>query len=197
MVSAVRCGILTSIVTLVLSGCGTSAPVRYYGLTAVETNTVVSAPAEFAISVGPFRLAEYLNRSQIVTRGEDVRITLAEFDRWTEPLGRAFQRTVSDNLAALLGSDRVLDFPAQSEMSVGYQLPGQITRFDSDEAGVAVLEVQWLIKDLDENQIVPARRSRYTGQVATPDDYASIVQTMSELIGIFSRDVATTLSKLP
>jgi len=185
------------VVAVLVSGCGTSSPVRHYGLVAVATNAEFQVSEEFALSVGPFRIAEYLNRSQIVTRGDGVRMNRAEFDLWAEPLLKSFQRAVTDNLAISLGSDRVLDFPAYAELKAGYQLPGQVTRFDTDPDGLAVLEIQWMVKDIDENRVVPARRSRYTGQVARPGEYSSVVEALSELIGAFSRDAAATLAELP
>ncbi len=185
------------ILSLSIAGCGTSAPVRYYGLVPVETETRFPVTEQFVISVGPVRIAEYLNRYQIVTRSEDVSMKLGDYDRWTEPLAKAFQRTLTDNLATLLGSDRVLEFPAQSALDSGYQLPAQVTRFDTDSTGAAVLEVQWTLRTIDDKTILPARRSRYTTRVAEPNDYASIVAALSELVGAFSRDVASELAELP
>ena len=183
--------------SLLIAGCGTSAPVRYYGLVPVETETRFPVTEQFVISVGPVRIAEYLNRYQIVTRAEDVSMKLGDYDRWTEPLAEAFQRTLTDNLATLLGSDRVLDFPAHSALASGYQLPAQVTRFDTDATGAAVLEVQWLVRNIEDDTTIPARRSRYTTRVTNPDDYASIVEALSELVGAFSRDIASSLSVLP
>lgn len=182
---------------MLVCGCGTSAPVRYYGLVPVESASAFTVADDFALSVGPIRMAEYLNRSQIVTRGEGVDMEFGEYDRWTEPLGRSFERTLTDNLAALLDSDRILDFPASAELAKGYQLPAQVTRFDAESSGLAVLEVQWLVKDVDDSRILPARRSRYTTPVTDSDDYGSVVRALSELVGLFARDVATELAKLP
>jgi len=197
MIRVIQSGFVACVAAVFVSGCGTSSPVRHYGLVAVETDAQFPVSDEFAVSVGPFRIAEYLNRSQIVTRGDGVKINRADFDLWAEPLLKSFQRTVADNLAVLLGSDRVLDFPAYAELGAGYQVSGQVTRFDTDPDGLAVLEIQWLIKDIDDNRVVPARRSRYTAQVASPDGYSSVVEALSELIGAFSRDVAATLAELP
>lgn len=185
------------IVALLIAGCGTSSPVRYYALVPVETTAQYSVHETLNVMIGPVRVAEYLNRTEIVTRGPGVEVKLAEFDRWTEPLTRSFQRILTDNLAALLGSDRVLDFPAYSVIENGYFLPAQVTRFETDQAGNAVLEVQWVIRDMDENNAVPARRSRYAGTVERPEDYDSVVTALSDLIGAFSRDAASALAELP
>lgn len=187
----------TGLVVLVVAGCGASTPVRYYGLVPVESETHFTVPEDFSISVGPVRMAEYLSRPQIVTRGDGVDVELAEFDRWSEPLAQAFERALSDNLAVLLGSDRVLGFPAQSRADRGYRLPAQVMRFDTDSAGLAVLEVQWLIKSTEDTHVYPARRSRYTSRVPSPEQYSSVVESLSSLIGAFSRDIAAILAELP
>jgi uncharacterized lipoprotein YmbA len=188
---------LACLLSLSLAACGTSAPVRYYGLIPVETQVLHPAPESFAIAIGPVRIAEYLNRQQIVTRAGGVSVELGNYDRWTEPLAKAFQRTLTDNLATLLGSDRVLDYPAHTTLGSGYVLPAQITRFDADAAGLAVLELQWMLRDTKEAVIIPARRSRYTTKVSDPDNYESIVEALSALVGAFSRDIASELAELP
>ena len=186
-----------SLFTLLATGCGTSAPARYYSLVPVAATSELALPSDVAVSIGPVRVADYLKRSQIVTRGEGVRADLAEFDLWTEPLAKSLQRTIADNVAALLGSDRVFEYPAQSFLENGYQGLAQITRFDTDAAGNAVLEVQWMIQDLDGNMVSPPKRSRYTRRVSAPADYDAIVTTLSELVGDFSRDIAAALAELP
>jgi len=185
------------LLTLIVAGCGTSAPVRYYGLVPVETQAEFAVADQFAITVGPIRIPEYLNRSQIVTRGTGVEMDFGEFDRWAEPLEESFQRTVTNNLAIMLQSDQVFDFPASVELRHGYILRAQVTRFDTDTAGAATLEVQWLIKSMQEGLAVPPRRSRYAGQVADPANYDSVVEALSDLIGMFSLDVAAALAGLP
>jgi uncharacterized lipoprotein YmbA len=192
MVTATLC-----LLTLAAAGCGTSSPARYYSLVPATSGVTGSLPPDVGASIGPIRVADYLRRSQIVTRGEGVRTNLAEFDLWYEPLEKSFQRTVADNVATLLDSDRVLEFPAQSAFEAGYQVPAQISRFDTDAAGNAVLEVQWMVQDLDNEPVVPARRSRYTANVPAPGDYDAIVTALSGLVGDFSRDVATALAQLP
>lgn len=182
---------------LLATGCGTSAPARYYSLVQVAANSELALSPDVAVSIGPVRIADYLKRSQIVTRGDGVRTNLAEFDLWSEPLAKSLQRTITDNVAALLGSDRVFEYPAQSVLEHGYQVLVQITRFDADSAGNAVLEVQWMIEDLDNKMVTAPRRSRYTGRVSAPGDYDAIVTALSELVGDFSRDVAAALAGLP
>jgi uncharacterized lipoprotein YmbA len=189
--------LLTAALLATLSGCGTSASVRYYGLVPVSGEPEYRIPDETSISVGPFRVAEYLNRSQIVRRGDGVRLDLGEYDRWAEPLAKSFQRTVADNLASLLGSDRVLEFPAGNTLRNAYILLAQMTRFDTDPNGFAVLEVQWGIKDASDTMVVSGRRSRYTSPIDNLDDFDAVVTGLSQTIGQFSRDAASALAELP
>jgi uncharacterized lipoprotein YmbA len=185
------------LLTLAVAGCGTSSPARYYSLVPTTSGVAGSLAAGVAVSIGPIRIADYLRRSQIVTRGDGVRTNLAEFDLWYEPLEKSFQRTVADDVAVLLDSDRVFEFPAQSKLQTGYQVPLQVTRFDTDAGGDAVLEVQWMVQDLNNQPVVAARRSRYAANVPAPGDYDAIVTALSGLVGDFSRDVATALAELP
>lgn len=179
------------------TACGTSEPVRYYGLVPVESASHYTTPATMTLSVGPVRMAEYLNRPQIVTRGAGVDMNFGEYDRWTEPLANSFQRILADNLAVLLDSNRVLEFPTTPALDGGYQVPIQVTRLDADTAGEAVLEVQWLVRSSGDAHVVPARRSRYTTRVEDPADYGSVVEALSRVVALFAREIAATVAELP
>jgi uncharacterized lipoprotein YmbA len=52
---------------VILAGCGSSASVRYYALSPDGAVEQMSADPEIIIVIGPVRVAEYLNRPQIVT----------------------------------------------------------------------------------------------------------------------------------
>ena len=72
---------------LTLTGClGTSKAPNFYTF---DTQPVETSKSELALAVGPFELPEYLNRPQIVIRGEDEQLIVRQFDRWGEPLQRA------------------------------------------------------------------------------------------------------------
>jgi len=97
-----------------LAGCGETRPYTFYTLSAVaeeQGSTDRGRSSGLAVGVGPITLPKYLDRPQVVTRPTANRLNLAEFHRWGEPLNQMLSRTVSENLAANLGTDAVFELP--------------------------------------------------------------------------------------
>ncbi len=180
---------------LALGACASSPSARFYSLAAVPLEPVTAAPDDFFLAVGPIRVADYLDRPQIVSRASSTEISLAGYDRWSEPLLPAINRIVAENLSALLGTGRVADQTSWPNLGGDYRLLAQITRFDL-ETGQAVLEIQWAIWGPKRKPLVPARRSRYTQAVPAPAGYAQGVSALNATLAAFCRDVALAIDGL-
>ena len=182
------------LLALAVAGCGSSPPVNYYDLEALETGYVADGDTYLRVGVGPLRTPDYLSRSQIVTRGDDSRVLVDDFNRWVEPVSDAIYRVISENLDSLLGDAVVVAFPYTHIADLDYQLIGRIGRFDADRDGTVVLQVQWgVISSTDEFLIQP-RRVRYEVRAAQAGDYPALVRAMNEVLLQFSRDVADSLN---
>ena len=191
-----RCFVLIAALLLsMLTGCASSPPVRFYSLQAINATPQSSEAATVIVGIGPLRLADYLKRPQLVTRGDGTELKIDEFSRWAEPLESSIQRIVASNVGALLPDVIAVAFPFSSMLGVDYRLIGQINRFDADEAGLAVLQVNWGIGTTDGKQVlVPATRSRYTAQAARAGDAESVTAALNDTVVQFSRDIAERLS---
>ena len=178
-----------------IGGCGSSPPVTFYDLEALETGRAADAGMQLIVGVGPLRTPDYLSRSQIVTRRSDSTLVVDDFNRWVEPVDDAIYRVVSANLDSLVDDAVVVAFPFAHIADIDYQLVGHITRFDADQDGTAVLQLQWGVISSREEFLVPPRRTRYEA-AADSQDYAALARAMSEALQQFSRDVARSLEAL-
>jgi uncharacterized lipoprotein YmbA len=181
------------LLAMLIGGCGSSPPVHYYDLEALETAYVARATPSLRVGVGPLRTPDYLDRSQIVTRGADSRVVVDDFNRWVEPLSHSIYRVLSENLDSLMEDAVVVAFPYTHIADLDYQVIGRINRFDADADGTAVLQVQWSVISSRDELIIQPRRARYEVQTARAGDYAALSRAMSELLQLFSRDVAQAL----
>jgi uncharacterized lipoprotein YmbA len=192
MLNMSRLILLNILVSLLLIGCSSSPQVNYYTLS--PANTAFSQDGEEAVTLGlgPLRLPEYMNRSQMVTRGAGAELQVHEFNRWAEPLGPAINRIVSTDVDSLLDGVVVYTFPYEAMIrnDVDYRLLGDINRFEADSSGLVVLETQWGVASTESELVVLPRRGRYTAQAARPNDPASIAVAMNEALVKFSRDIA-------
>jgi uncharacterized lipoprotein YmbA len=173
-------------------GCGTSAPSRFYALSPITADTEALS-SDAVLTVGPWILPEYLDRPQIVTRSAGAELELAEFHRWAEPLKDNFSRVLAMNLSALLDSSHVHELSRESQQRADLFVGGRVYRFDVDESGLAVLDVQWTVKDGGQQLVHGPMRSRYQEQSANKRNHDAGVQALSQTLGRFSRDIAAVV----
>lgn len=181
------------LLVMTLGGCGSSPPVSYYDLEALESDYVAVGEAYMTVGVGPLRTPDYLSRSQIITRRNDATVVVDDFHRWVEPVDDAIYRIVSENLDSLIDDVVVVAFPYTHIADLDYQLIGRVSRFDADQDGTAVLQVQWGIISSRDEFLVQLKRARYEVKAAKAGDYPALARAMSEVLQQFSRDVAKSL----
>lgn len=190
-----RCLTFTALVLLVLSACSSSPPVRYFSLSPIDTEFQQDPDDAVLLGLGPFRMPDYLNRSQIVTRGASAEMQVDEFSRWSEPLATSLLRIVSADVDNLLQGVVVVVFPYEPFVrdQVKYRLVGDINRFEADHLGQVVLEIQWGVATAEGDIAVPVRRNRYQAQATITDDPSAVAAAMNDALAQFSRDIAGKL----
>ena len=190
--------VIAVIVLLALAACSSSPPVRYYTLSPIDAEFAQDPDDAIMLGLGPFRTPDYLNRSQIVTRGANSEMQVDEFSRWSEPLATSLLRVVATDVDNLLPGVVVVVFPYEPFVreQVKYRLVGDINRFDADYSGRIVLEVQWGISDADGKIAVPVRRNRYQAQATIEGDPGAVAAAMNDALAQFSRDIAAKLQSI-
>lgn len=190
--AVVRC--LIALVATGLSACGSSAPARFYTLSAEALMPETPLLAGHRILVGPFELPAYLDRPQMAIRGAAGEIRFLEYQRWAEPLDASFMRTFSDDLIVVAGTEDVIAVPVPQQLPTDFRVMARISRFDVDEAGQAVLIVQWYASDQASRVVVAPRQSTYRRPVAVPLQPGTSAAGLSATIADFAADVAHSLA---
>lgn len=101
----------------------------------------VSVPA--VLGLGPVTLPAYLDRPQIVVRLNENEIALAEADRWAEPLGEHFTRTLELNLSRQLPGSSYVDYPWYESQAPEFAVALDVQHFEADATGTVLLEATW------------------------------------------------------
>ncbi|HKF61278.1 MAG TPA: PqiC family protein [Dongiaceae bacterium] len=194
--------ILLGFALLALTGCPGNAPTRLYVLTATTDKPASTSPEGAAIGVGPITLPKYLDRPQIVTRVAANSLDQANLDQWGGDLNDNITRVVATNLSNLLATDRVSLYPWKDGAPVDFQVTMDISRFEQDKDGNAVLNVFWSIVNKDGTMLL-MRRSSYTqpaGEPASQSDNArpfdAQAAAMSRDLALLSHDIATAITGL-
>lgn len=194
---------------LLLSGCaGSSAATRFYllsspagdaaggvpGVPDVPGAPGVSDESGARVAVGPVSVASYLDRPQIVTReGDGVRLGLAEFDRWAEPLAESLPRVLAEDISRALGGGRVLVFPGTRAEDADIRVAVDVNRLDGSLGGTVVLDAWWALLDRSGATL---RRGRVVERRAAGGDYAALVTAQGALTATLADTVAAAVREV-
>jgi len=191
--------LLFGLVAVLLSGCASTAPTRFYVLTAVPETAPRRPQAgdgrPLAIGVGPVALPRYLDRPQVATHASPHELRFAEFDQWAEPLQDGVTSVLAENLSHVLGTDHVATHPWPRSAPVAYQVVVRMIHFEGTLDGQSQLTAQWQIVDAEDQKELMWKTSRFQSPVETAD-YRSMVAALSHSLGALSQDIAVALMAL-
>lgn len=191
------------IALMVLGGClgkGTQDPTKYYLLQPIASSATWEQTAAedggYAVGVGPVRMREYLDRSQIVTRTGENEVNIGLFHNWAEPLRENFSANLANNLSILLETNAIALWPwGGRRVHVDRQVTVDVIRFDGVLGGEAVLIARWYMLNYGEDkkaQEITPKKSTFTAPMEA-DTYEALVAAMSKTLEDFSREVAAAI----
>jgi uncharacterized lipoprotein YmbA len=148
----------------------------------------------FAIAIGPVKIPEYLNQSEIVTRITQNEVSVDEFTKWAEPLEDNISRTLAENLSSLLCIRSIAIFPWKGQTPIDYRIDVHVIQMDGVLGENAFLDVSWSIADGADRKkpALVTKRSRYK-EPTGGGDYGAFVSAQSRNLAFLSRDIAETI----
>jgi uncharacterized protein len=193
--------IALALLASLLAGCGSSPATRFYLLNGLG-GPGKAAPAAagercLALGIGPVKLAEYLDRPQIVLRVTPNEVKLAELDHWAEPLERTLSRVLAENLSGLLCTKTVRIYPWTGSPSLDYRVDVEILRLDGPIGQEVNLEVQWTLYDGGgEKKVLLDRKSTFR-EPSAGEGIPALVSAQSRAVAALSREIAEAIRKQP
>ena len=134
-----RCCIGFALAWLAVLGIGcTSAPVRYYTLTAPPTRTGPPSDTAFAIDVRIVHTPPQLNRSELMVRTGRTEVTLLENERWASPVNDEIKDALRLELKPRLGRVPGL-WPAFTKLTLDLD----VQDLEAELGQYALLEASW------------------------------------------------------
>lgn len=174
------------------AGCGVMKPAEFYQLQA-PMEAATSAHGQTAVLLGPVKLADYLQREQIMQRKADGRLGISRNGRWAGSLQDEVGQLLLRQVATGLGSSHVALYPDRIGVKAGAQVVLSISRLDSGESEPAVLEAQWRLLDANgevRNSSVVTLLAEHSGELS------SQVQAQSELLVQLSDQLVAAVKQL-
>jgi uncharacterized lipoprotein YmbA len=178
-----------AIVAAAASGCGTSAPSRFYTLdpTALSDG---AAPVNYPIMVGPVSVPAAVDRPEFVVQAAPNRVEVDEFNRWAAPLNDAVAQVVAGDLVKLLGTPNVASAP-MANFVPAYRVTIDIQRFDSVPSQAALVEAVWTVHSTAGGE---TRSGRTVAREAVQGDgFDALAAAHSRALAKMSGEIATAI----
>jgi uncharacterized lipoprotein YmbA len=143
------------------------------------------------VGIGPLTVPDYAS-SRLVHRVGPNEVRLSETARWAEPLAAGLQRVLVTNLAARLGSERVVAHPWRPEARPAWSIEIHVLRFERGADGVADLEALWTLRRGRDHALMHQATTRLARAPAGPGPEA-LVAALSASLTEWSDELAAAL----
>ena len=170
-------------------GCSIAPPATFYQLQQLTTETA-SRDNNITVLLGPLRVADYLQRENVLQREADGSLSLSQQARWAGSLQDDIGQLLLRQVSAQLGSSRIALYPDRVGIEAQAQVVLSISRLDSGVQQPAVLEAQWRLLDAKgslRNSRVLRFEEAHNGEVADQ------VRAQSQLLGQLSKQLVAAL----
>jgi hypothetical protein len=181
----------------VLAGCfGRTQPARFHTLNPMEQAPAASSVkvglSDIAVGIGPVKIADYLNRTDIVTRETSSTLHFAEFEQWAGSFEDGLTRALAENLGFLLGSERIYVHPWPQAVPVKYRVALEVIQFDGKLAGEACLIARWSVLGGEPGKPLAVKRSSIQ-EPTGGSGYEDLVAAQSRALAKLSREIAEAI----
>ena len=184
---------------LCLAGCANTQASRFFTLkpmTGLEAQkSPGQLPSRVSVGIAPVEIPDYLDRPQIVTRGGDNELKLAEFDRWAGSLGENIGTVLAENLALLLGSDRVFVYPRLVAGKMDFAVALRVLRLDCVPGDQVLLKAQWALSAGQKGESPEAHLASFT-QPLHDNRYQTMTAAIDGTLAQLSQEIAREITLL-
>jgi len=176
-------------VSLILTGCASSPPTRFYTLDAVPAQSRAPQPGA-PLQVAAVHMPASLDRREIVSQSGPNRLEVSDENRWGAPIAEMTRRVLTEDLLERLPAGAVI-LPDQPAPANANALVLDILRFERDSSGEVILRGSWALLPPQSN--APLAMRNVDLRAAAGADYAAQAQAMSGLVGQLADQIAEAL----
>jgi len=190
---------LFTAILILLGGCGTSRPSRFYTLNSMpippEKAELSDKQNRITVGIDLNDIPAYLNKPQMAVRVSTNELKLDEFNRWAETVKDSFPKIIADNMISILPTDKFIVFSRKGILSVDYQVIINVTRFDGAPGKSVSLITQWGIYNSEKDKLLSAQTSDIKVETEG-EDFDALVSAQSKALEILSRQISLSVERL-
>jgi len=187
---------MASLLLPLLLGCCGSKPTKVFDLSPASEAPPASASPSRAgplIYVDKPTVAGYFDRTQMVTRTGDSRVSIHEFEVWSDPPADLIARAIVDDLARRFGADRVMITPVQHYATPDWHVELDVLRFDVNESGEALLDARWTLLAGPNDRLATTRRERIETSAGNATYPERRVAALREAVATLANRIGTAI----
>jgi len=155
----VKNSLLVLVILSIFSGCGGTS--KYYHLyPTIPVKKGSYSISKRMIGVAEIKLADYIDKPQIVTRKEKALVDIHEKDNWAGDFSKNIQMVVTQNLNRLIKKYTFVALPSEEVTDDKYRLFLTIDRFDGDDS--IKLQGHWSLKNINSSTTVVTKAFNYS-----------------------------------
>jgi uncharacterized lipoprotein YmbA len=132
-----------------LAACAALSPqadqTKYFVLAPRAAPDETPRPFGSTLGIGPVHVPDHLDES-VVTRLADEEIDISDTERWGEPLRDSLPSVLRQNLASLLGAERILVYPWRPSAPPDLAVALELTRFERTTRGTIEVAARWSVQ---------------------------------------------------
>jgi uncharacterized lipoprotein YmbA len=190
---------LMCVLGLLLSGClikHARVPTRSFVLAPIPPPEHAQAAAQPpSVEVGFVKMPPYLLRDALVVRKNATEFESFENALWAERLDQCFQRTLEENLSALLLTNQVYTAIAERDRLM-VKISVNVQQFDVDTQGQGTLIASWRLTIPGNENFVKSGLTHLTRSGPPPlGNPQAIATTLSALTADFSGELAQAIGE--
>jgi uncharacterized lipoprotein YmbA len=180
--------------SILLAACSSTPKDRFYTLapaSAMAPAATPSAPARYGVAIGPVRVPEALDRTQMVVREGPNRVEILDQHRWAGSLRSEIARALAAGVGAQLPDAQVSVHDGQAGRNAAYRVAVDIERFDAAVNEAVAVQALWTIRQEGGKELGSGRfaASEPTG----PGGYDAIAAAYAKALAAMSAQVAQAL----
>lgn len=187
--------IATIIIAFFLASCslgGKTKSSQFYVLDSTISTTEQEADNNVSLAISQVIVPGYIDRPHIITKTASAEIKFSEFNRWAEPIDSMFLRVLTQNIKTLTNSDQITGYPWSPEQTFEFVLRAKLIKFENNEAGDALLVVNWVLVKKNDESTPRANFSEFRAS-ASNSSYAARVAALNDTLNQFSREIVSHL----
>lgn len=149
MLSKTRAALGCIATTLVLAACGSAPKDKFYTLapaSPMAPAATATAPARYGVAIGPVRVPEALDRTQMVVREGPNRVEILDQHRWAGSLRSEIARALAAGVGAQLPEAQVSVHDGQAGRNAAYRVAVDIERFDATLNDSVAVQALWTLR---------------------------------------------------